>query len=89
MGNTHEEVFETPAEDFQLSRIIIKPHQGIALASMKPDIYFVYRGVGTATADELNVPFRSGDAILVLTGTTAHFSTDSEAILYRAAVPLS
>lgn len=88
-GETHEEVFDTPAEDFQLSRIIIKPHQGISLVAMKPDIYFVYQGAGIATADELNIPFRSGDALLVLTGTTVHFRTDDEAILYRAAVPLS
>lgn len=86
-SETHEEVYYTPAEDFQLSRIIIEPHQGIALPAERADIYFIYQGNGTAIADELNVPFRSGDALLVLPGTVAHFGTDSKAILYRATVP--
>lgn len=86
---THEEVFVTPAEDFQLSRIIIEPHLGIAIASLRSDIYFVYEGTGNVVADELNLSFRAGDALLVLPGTTAHFSTEGRAILYRATVPQS
>jgi mannose-6-phosphate isomerase len=88
-GETHEEVFITPATDFQLSRIIIEPHKGIALAALKPDIYFVYQGTGEAVADELEVPFRSGDSLLVLPGTAVHFRTDERAVLYRASVPVS
>lgn len=86
-AETHEEIFLTPAEDFQLSRIIIEAHRGIALVSMKPDIYFVYSGTGMVVADELNVPFRSGDALLVFPGISAHFSTEEKAVLYRATVP--
>lgn len=85
--DTHEEVYKTPASDFQLSRIIIEPHRGIAIPSQKPDIYFVYQGTGSATADEEKTDFRSGDALLVSAGTVAHFASDSQAILYRATVP--
>jgi mannose-6-phosphate isomerase len=86
-SETHEEIFETPAADFQMSRIIIEPHKGIALAARKPDIYFIYEGIGSATADELTLGFRSGDSLLVLPGTVAHFATEERAILYRATVP--
>jgi len=85
--DTHEEVFKTPAEDFQLSRIIIEPHRGIALHAVHPDIYFVYDGIGSVTADEEKTDFRSGDSLLVLPGTVAHFASDTKAVLYRATVP--
>jgi len=86
--DTHEEIFKTPAEDFQLSRIIIEPHRGIALHANHADIYFVYDGIGSVTADEEKTDFRSGDSLLALPGTVAHFASDTKAILYRATVPV-
>jgi mannose-6-phosphate isomerase len=85
--DTHEEIFKTPAYDFQLSRIIIEPHRGIALHAIHTDIYFVYDGIGFVTADEEKTDFRSGDSLLVLRGTVAHFASDTKAVLYRATVP--
>lgn len=87
--DTHEEIFKTPAEDFQLSRIIIEPHQGLSVASVYPDIYFIYQGIGSATADEDKLDFKAGDSLLVHPGTVVHFGTDTKAILYRATVPTS
>jgi mannose-6-phosphate isomerase len=86
--DTHEEIFKTPAHDFQMSRIIIEPHRGIALPATRADIYFVYNGMGTVTSDEESVDFRSGDSLLVLPGSVAHFASDMKAVLYRATVPL-
>ena len=86
--DTHEEIFKTPASDFQMSRIIIEPHRGIALPASRADIYFVYDGIGSVTADEEKTDFRSGDSLLVLPGTVAHFASDTRAVLYRATVPV-
>jgi mannose-6-phosphate isomerase len=86
--DTHEEIFATPADDFQLSRIIIEPHRGIALDAVHPDIYFVYDGLGCVSADEETTDFRSGDSLLVRPGTVAHFASDTRAVLYRATVPV-
>lgn len=86
-SDTHEEVFNTPAEDFQMSRIIIEPNKGISLHAIHPDVYFIYKGTGAAQADELIVDFRSGDTLLIMPGTAIHFSTPNEAVLYRATVP--
>ena len=85
--DTHEEIFKTSAHDFQMSRIIIEAHRGIALPAARADIYFVYSGIGTVTSDEDQTGFRSGDSLLVLPGTVAHFASDSRAVLYRATVP--
>lgn len=86
-NDTHEEFFNTPADDFQLSRVIIEPHRGIAITSNKPDIYFIYSGSGSATADEEKVDFFSGDALLVLPGHVAHFASNEKAVIFRASVP--
>jgi mannose-6-phosphate isomerase len=86
-SGTHEEIFVTPAEDFQLSRIIIEPDKGISQTSDKPDIYFIYSGFGTATADEEKTDFSAGDALLTMPGIPVHFATETKAILYRATVP--
>lgn len=85
--DTHEEIFKTPADDFQLSRIIIEPHRGIALPSERADIYFIYQGAGSVTSDEDELDFRSGDALLVRPGNVAHFASSERAVLYRATVP--
>lgn len=87
--DTHEEVFITPATDFQMSRIIIEPQKGISIAAEKPDIYFIYEGLGTAAADEEKMHFRSGDSLLVPAGCVVHFATEDRAVLYRATVPSS
>ena len=86
-ASTHEEVFETPAEDFQLSRIIVEPGEGISLHAVHADIYFIYKGTGAAVADEERVDFRAGDALLALPGSVVHLSTASRAVVYRATVP--
>ena len=85
--DTHEEIFRTPAKDFQMSRIIIEPHRGIALPATSADIYFVYDGNGSVTADEEKTDFRNGDALLVLPGNVAQFASENRAVLYRATVP--
>ncbi len=88
-AETGEEVFITPAEDFQLSRIRIKPSEGISLAAIKPEIYFIYKGLGTASADEKKKAFSAGDALLVLPGAVVHFASESDSVVYRATVPSS
>lgn len=86
-SGTHEVIFSTPAKDFQLSRIIIEPNKGISLTSNSSDIYFIYSGFGTATADEEKTDFREGDSLLTMPDIVVHFATMTKAVLYRATVP--
>jgi mannose-6-phosphate isomerase len=84
---TQEEIFVTPAKDFQLSRIVLKAGEGISLPALATDIYFVYQGMVSGTADEDNEHFRSGDALLVTPGVVIHFAAEEDAILFRATEP--
>lgn len=84
---TQEEVFVTPAKDFQLSRIILKAGEGISIPALTTDIYFVYQGLVSGTADEEKEHFRSGDALLVKPGVVVHFAAEEDVILFRATEP--
>lgn len=84
---TQEEIFVTPAEDFQLSRIVLKAGEGISLPAITTDIYFIYQGRVSGTADEEKLLARSGDALLVTPGTVIHFAAEEDAILFRATEP--
>lgn len=84
---TQEELFITPVKDFQLSRIILKAGEGISVPAVTTDIYFIYKGNISATADEEVVDLRSGDSLLAIPGTVVHFGTQEEAVIYRATEP--
>ncbi|MBO9571994.1 MAG: mannose-6-phosphate isomerase, class I [Chitinophagaceae bacterium] len=87
-NDTPEEIYITPADDFQLSRIKLKPGEGISIAAIISDIYFIYEGRLIARADEDQIDLKSGDALLVKPGTVVHFGTDENATIYRATAPL-
>ena len=84
---TQEELFITPARDFQLSRILLKAGEGISVPALTTDIYFVYQGRVSGTADEQKEHFRSGDALLVTPGAVVHFAAEEDVILFRATEP--
>lgn len=84
---TQEERFITPAKDFQLSRILLEPGEGISIPALTTDVYFIYEGRVKGTADEKTIDFRSGDALLVVPGTVIHFGTDENAVIFRATEP--
>jgi mannose-6-phosphate isomerase len=85
---TAEQVFITPAHDFQLSRILVKEGEGISLPAKKTDIYFIYRGTLTAIADEQRLAIASGVALLAVPGTVVHFAAESDSVIYRATEPI-
>lgn len=82
-----EQVYQTPAEDFQLSRILVQAGMGLSLTSPCTDIYFCYAGSGTATADEEGVYIEAGEALLAMPGTAVHFAAAQSLTLYRATTP--
>jgi mannose-6-phosphate isomerase len=84
---TQEEIYITPAQDFQLSRIQLKPTEGISLPATTTDIYFVYEGRSIVKADEDEIDLRTGDALLVRPGTVVHFGSNENTTIYRATEP--
>jgi mannose-6-phosphate isomerase len=85
---TGEQVYKTPAADFQLSRIIITKGQGLSVPAIKTDIYFIYKGNLTAIADEQQEQIARGNSILAVPGTVVHFAAESDAVIYRATEPI-
>jgi hypothetical protein len=88
-SGTQEEVFVTPAVDFQLSRITIDRQEGIALPARKTDIYFVYKGAVDAAADEQKEHFVAGEVFLAVPGTVVHFGSEEGAVVFRATEPVA
>lgn len=84
---TQEEIYITPAQDFQLSRIQLKPKEGISVPATTTDIYFIYEGRSIVKADEEEIDLSAGDALLVRPGTVAHFGADENTTIYRATEP--
>lgn len=88
-ASTSEEIFVTPAVDFQLSRIRLSNGEGAAVPATRTDIYFVYKGTVSAAADEQKEDFSAGEAFLALPGTVVHLGSDNEAIVFRATEPVA
>lgn len=86
-SDTPEEVFTTPASDFQLSRIVIATDKAYSLSSAKTDIYFLYKGEVEIISEDLTLKAKAGEAWLVLPGTKIKLQSIRQAVLYRATEP--
>lgn len=86
-GNSAEEVYATPAADFQLSRIILTPHQSVMIESKAPDIYFVYEGKIEAFEGEEQVACRKGGSLIALAGSRLQIKAGDQTVIFRASVP--
>jgi len=83
-----EQVYKTPATDFQLSRLMIRPENALSIPTTRTDIYFVYAGNIDVAADDQHESFAAGEAFLVVPGTVAHVSSRERAVVYRATEPV-
>jgi mannose-6-phosphate isomerase len=88
-GNSAEEIYETPAADFQLSRIVLSPRQSVIIESTSPDIYFVYEGKIEVYEGDDRVACRKGGALLALAGSKLQVKAGDEALVFRASVPIA
>lgn len=82
-----EELFRTPAHDFQLSRISAGEKEQLSFLARNSDIYFVYAGETAAVGGEAEMRLRAGEALLVLPGTTVLFIPSAALTMFRATVP--
>lgn len=81
-----EEVYETPAPDFQLSRFVFY-HKGSALfAASTAEILFVEKGLIKLMDQENELMLASGEAAIIISGTSVQLYAEKETVLYRASV---
>ncbi|GAC1448502.1 MAG: mannose-6-phosphate isomerase, class I [Chitinophagaceae bacterium] len=82
-----EEVFITPAPDFELSRIVMDADQTCRLHIASADIFLVLNGMVDAVSETNNLTFTRGEAFVAVSHTVLTLKTASGAEIYRASVP--
>ena len=88
-GSSAEEIYRTPAKDFQLSRIKLASVQSFSLTTKTTDIYFVFEGNIVAKENKIELQCRKGDSFMTIAGAEVKISANQPAIIFRASVPSS
>lgn len=86
--NGLEEVYETPARDFELSRFQFENGQTGSFIASTADIVFLDKGKVTIAGEENEMELASGEAAVIFSGVQVQFSAHEKASLYRASVPV-
>ena len=83
-----EEVYETPAPDFELSHFSLADNQTTGFTSTTADIVFVDKGVVNISDEHTNLCLKSGEAGIIFSDTRVEIYAQQEASMYRASVPV-
>jgi mannose-6-phosphate isomerase len=84
----YEEVFTSPAPDFELSRVVLEKGQIAEMTSITTEIFIVMRGVVSMKEKAAGeILLSRGDAAVAFDDATITISANEPAELYRASVP--
>ena len=86
--NGKEEVFHSPAPDFELSRFQLAKSENTDVRCNTTDIFVVMQGSAELKADSVHEKLSRGEAAVATAGAVISISSLEESILYRATVPL-
>ena len=86
-GIEGEEVFLTPAADFELRKIDLQPKAQTVVPVKTTDIFFVYKGEVAVTEGDDRINAKAGDSFLVLNGGKPEIKASTIAQIFRATVP--
>jgi mannose-6-phosphate isomerase len=84
--NNIEEVYETPAPDFELSRFVFENEETASFSASTADILFVEKGTVKIISEENELELGPGEAAVIFSGQLVKLSGRDEARLYRASV---
>ena len=85
--NGMEEVYETPAPDFQLSRFELKKGESASFVTSTADILFLQNGAITIDDAETGLKLEAGEAAIAFEGSDVRLSAFANSSLFRATVP--
>ena len=85
-GNT-EEVFETPAADFELSYFKLHDKVVSSLTTATAEVFFVEKGSVNIKGQTNQLTLAAGEAAIVFSDTQIQLSSAEESQLFRATVP--
>ena len=87
--NETEEIFASPAPDFELSRIAVKSGDAYRFTTATTDIFLVSEGAIEAGAPaETSLKCSRGEAFVAFSNTEIEIKAIAAAEIYRASVPL-
>ena len=86
--NGKEEVFHSPAPDFELSRFQLAKSENTEVRCNTTDIFVVMQGRARLKEDSVHEELSTGEAAVAAAGAVISISSLEESILYRATVPL-
>ncbi|MEP7279621.1 MAG: mannose-6-phosphate isomerase, class I [Bacteroidota bacterium] len=81
--NTQEEVFITPAPDFELGRIMLNTGQVYQSDILSVEIFLVLYGLVEANGET----FKRGESFVAMSGATIDLKAREDAEIYHASVP--
>ncbi|HUR11431.1 MAG TPA: mannose-6-phosphate isomerase, class I [Flavitalea sp.] len=84
-----EEIYDTPAADFCLSRIIMKESQQFTFDALSVDIYFVLQGEAEITGNDEPIHIKQGESFLAIIGAHPVIRALTDIVCFRASVPQS
>jgi mannose-6-phosphate isomerase len=83
-----EEVYLSPAADFQLSKLSLGPGQFSELTPLTTEIFFLLTGSIEITDDNnKNVVLHKGEAAVAFAGTGIKIQGNKDSVIFRASVP--
>jgi mannose-6-phosphate isomerase len=82
-----ETVFPTPAADFELRQLVLKPGSPVSLTATTAEIYFVYEGAVKASAGTDTISLNKGEAMLTTAGAAFDLQAAQDSLVFRATVP--
>lgn len=85
--NARETVYQSPAEEFELSRIQLKPGETFAFTAASAVILLVLEGATTVSVGDTVVPLKKGEAVLATAGASVTLECTAAAQVFHAAVP--
>jgi mannose-6-phosphate isomerase len=83
-----EEVFKTPAPDFELSRIMLTAGQTCQLNILSADIFLLLDGTVEVSSRTDKYSFKKGEAFIAVNGSVITIKALPAAEIYRASVPV-
>jgi mannose-6-phosphate isomerase len=88
-NNKYETVYETPAPDFELGKITLNKNETYQTTSLSTDIYFVFCGSLEVSDGGHALKLQRGESFVAFCDTKITLRALSDAILFRASVPVN
>ena len=87
--SAYEEVYATPAPDFQLSKLSLAAGGPASITATSAEIFFVSEGEAEVVQDGVSVSLLKGEAAVAFAGALLNLSPKTKAVIFRASVPAS